>query len=137
MKCRHCQAEVTLPLVDLGCQPSSNAYLSADLLDAPETTHPLRAFVCEQCWLVQTEDFAAATDLFAQDYAYFSSTSTTWCDHAKAYVSMIVERLGLSRDLTIIMIAHRLSTTAYCDRVITVSAGDVCDSASPSGSSAS
>ncbi len=105
MKCRHCQAEVTLPLVDLGRQPSSNAYLSADLLNAPETTHPLRAFVCEQCWLVQTEDFAAATDLFARDYAYFSSTSTTWCDHAKAYVSMIVERLGLTSDNFVVEIA--------------------------------
>ena len=105
MKCRHCQAEVSLPLVDLGRQPSSNAYLSADLLDATETTHPLRAFVCEQCWLVQTEDFADPTDLFAHDYAYFSSTSTTWCDHAKAYVSMIAERLGLTNDNFVVEIA--------------------------------
>ena len=105
MKCRHCQAEVSLPLVDLGRQPSSNAYLSADLLDATETTHPLRAFVCEQCWLVQTEDFADPTDLFAHDYAYFSSTSTTWCDHAKAYVSMIAERLGLTHDTFVVEIA--------------------------------
>ena len=105
MKCRHCQAEVSLPLVDLGCQPSSNAYLSADLLNAPETTHPLRAFVCEQCWLVQTEDFAAATDLFAHDYAYFSSTSTTWCHHAAEYVDLIVERLRLSRDSFVVEIA--------------------------------
>ena len=105
MKCRHCQAEVSLPLVDLGRQPSSNAYLSADLLDATETTHPLRAFVCEQCWLVQTEDFADPTDLFAHDYAYFSSTSTTWCAHAKAYVSMIAERLGLTNDNFVVEIA--------------------------------
>jgi len=105
MKCRHCQAEVSLPLVDLGCQPSSNAYLSAALLDAPETIHPLRAFVCEQCWLVQTEDFAAATDLFARDYAYFSSTSTTWCAHAKGYVEMVVNRLGLTSDNFVVEIA--------------------------------
>ena len=105
MKCRHCQAEVSLPLVDLGHQPSSNAYLSSTLLDAPETTHPLRAFVCEQCWLVQTEDFAAATDLFADDYAYFSSTSTTWCNHARAYASMIAERLGLTNDNFVVEIA--------------------------------
>lgn len=105
MRCRHCQTEVSLPLVDLGRQPSSNAYLSAALLDAPETTHPLRAFVCEHCWLVQTEDFAASTDLFAHDYAYFSSTSTTWCSHAKAYVSMIIDRLGLTNDDFVVEIA--------------------------------
>lgn len=105
MKCRHCQAEVSLPLVDLGRQPSSNAYLSSALLDAPETTHPLRAFVCEGCWLVQTEDFAAPTDLFAHDYAYFSSISTTWCAHAKAYVSMIVDRLGLTSENFVVEIA--------------------------------
>ena len=105
MKCRHCQAEVSLPLVDLGRQPSSNAYLSSALLDAPETAHPLRAFVCEHCWLVQTEDFATATALFAHDYAYFSSTSTTWCAHAKAYVSMIVDRLGLTSENFVVEIA--------------------------------
>jgi hypothetical protein len=105
MKCRHCKEEVSLPLVDLGRQPSSNAYLSAELMDGPETTHPLRAFVCEQCWLVQTEDFATATDLFAHDYAYFSSTSTTWCDHAKAYVSMIAERLCVTSDNFVVEIA--------------------------------
>jgi SAM-dependent methyltransferase len=105
MKCLHCQGEVSLPLVDLGRQPSSNAYLSAALLDAPETTHPLRAFVCAHCSLVQTEDFAAVTDLFAHDYGYFSSTSTTWCGHAKAYVSMIIDRLGLTNDDFVVEIA--------------------------------
>jgi dTDP-4-dehydrorhamnose 3,5-epimerase len=103
--CRHCQAPLRLQLVDLGQQPSSNAYLSAAALDVPETTHPLRAYVCERCWLVQTEDFAAPTDLFAHDYAYFSSTSFTWSKHAAAYTAMIVDRLGLSRDSFVVEIA--------------------------------
>jgi len=79
VRCRHCEAALRLQLVDLGRQPSSNAYLSAAALDAPETTHPLRAYVCERCWLVQTEDFAAPTDLFAHDYAYFSSLLSRIC----------------------------------------------------------
>ena len=105
MRCRHCKKEVSLPLVDLGRQPSSNAYLSADLLGAPETTHPLRAFVCEHCWLVQTEDFAAPAELFVHDYAYFSSTSTTWCEHAREYVSHIVDRLHLGSEHFVVEIA--------------------------------
>jgi hypothetical protein len=105
MRCRHCKADVSLPLVDLGCQPSSNAYLSADLVHQPETTHPLRAFVCERCWLVQTEDYAAPPELFAHDYAYFSSTSTTWCAHASEYVAHIVDRLQLGRDHFVVEIA--------------------------------
>lgn len=105
VRCRHCQAALRLSLIDLGEQPSSNAYLSAAALDAPETTHPLRAYVCERCWLVQTEDFAAPTDLFARDYAYFSSTSFTWSKHAAAYTAMIVDRLGLSRDSFVVELA--------------------------------
>ena len=69
MKCRHCAAPVTLPLVDLGTAPPSNAYLSAAALHAPERWYPLRVLVCENCWLVQTEDFAEAHDLFDAEYA--------------------------------------------------------------------
>lgn len=105
LRCRHCQAALRTQLVDLGQQPWSNAYLTPDAIEGQETMHPLRAYVCEQCWLVQIEDFAAPADLFAHDYAYFSSTSTTWCDHAAAYVDMIVARLGLSRDKFVVEIA--------------------------------
>ena len=62
MKCRHCQAELTLSLVDLGSAPSSNAYLTQQTLHAPEKYFPLRVLVCTECWLVQTEDYAGAED---------------------------------------------------------------------------
>ena len=78
MKCRHCQAELTLPLVDLGSAPPSNAYLTKQTLHAPEKHFPLRVLVCTECWLAQTEDYAGADELFSADYAYFSSFSTTW-----------------------------------------------------------
>ena len=73
-RCRHCRAPLTLTLADLGSAPPSNAYLSAEDLEAPEVWYPLRVLVCEQCWLVQTQDFARADTLFRPDYAYFSSS---------------------------------------------------------------
>jgi SAM-dependent methyltransferase len=65
----------------------------------------LRVLVCEQCWLVQTEDFAEANELFAADYAYFSSFSTTWLAHAENYVATMVERFGLSLASTVVEVA--------------------------------
>ncbi|MDR3415432.1 MAG: class I SAM-dependent methyltransferase [Nevskia sp.] len=105
MKCRHCQAEVSLPLVDLGTSPPSNAYLSAQALSAPETYFPLRVLVCTGCWLVQTEDFTRAEELFSHDYAYFSSVSQSWLEHAARYAGMISARLGLGRDSLAIEVA--------------------------------
>ena len=75
MKCRHCGSELRLPFVDLGTAPPSNAYLTREQLSEPEKWYPLRVLVCENCWLVQTEDYVGAGDLFTDDYAYFSSVS--------------------------------------------------------------
>lgn len=105
MKCRHCGAELGLTLVDLGSAPPSNAYLSGSALHAPEKWFPLRALVCEQCWLVQTEDFAAADELFDDEYAYFSGYSRYWLEHCERYVADMVECLGLTADSHVVEIA--------------------------------
>ena len=105
MNCRHCQTPLTLPLVDLGSAPPSNAYLTEERLRAPETWYPLRVLVCTQCWLVQTQDFARADELFDADYAYFSSYSSTWLAHAERYVAAMVERFGLSANSHVVEIA--------------------------------
>ena len=105
MNCRHCGQGVEQTFVDLGASPPSNAYLTGDSLAAPETHYPLRVLVCTYCWLVQTQDFALAGELFNQDYAYFSSVSETWLAHAARYASMIIGRLGLDRDSRVIEIA--------------------------------
>jgi dTDP-4-dehydrorhamnose 3,5-epimerase len=105
LRCRHCRWELSRLLVDLGRQPSSNDYLPPDRLAAAETVLPLKAYVCERCWLVQTEDHTSREALFNHDYAYFSSTSFTWAKHAAAYVTKIVERLGLTRDDFVVEIA--------------------------------
>lgn len=105
MKCRHCRAELTLPLGDLGSAPPSNAYLTRQTLHEPEKYFPLRVLVCTQCWLVQTEDYAGADELFPADYAYFSSYSTTWLKHAEQYVADMVQRFALNTNSRIIEVA--------------------------------
>ncbi|BBZ69192.1 class I SAM-dependent methyltransferase [Mycobacterium paraseoulense] len=105
MKCRHCGTPVEHTFVDLGFAPPSNAYLEAEDLCNPEVHYPLRVKVCHQCWLVQTEDYARAEELFSADYAYFSSTSSSWLDHAAEYVAMITRRLQLGPENFVIEVA--------------------------------
>jgi SAM-dependent methyltransferase len=105
VKCRHCGAQLGLTLVDLGSAPPSNAYLTADKLQAPERYFPLRVLVCETCWLVQTEDFAKADELFDADYAYFSGYSSTWLAHSEAYVQSMAERFQLTAESYVIEVA--------------------------------
>lgn len=105
MKCRHCNSELRLPFLDLGNAPPSNAYLSEEGLRAPEVWFPLRLLVCDSCWLVQTEDHAGREALFTQDYAYFSSFSTTWLKHAERYVARMVERFGLDEGSRVVEVA--------------------------------
>lgn len=96
MKCRHCFSPLSLSFVDLGKAPPSNAYLSKQDLGKPEKKYPLRVLVCGNCWLVQTEDFVAVRKLFPPDYAYFSSTSKSWLNHAEKYCRHIVSDLRLT-----------------------------------------
>jgi 2-polyprenyl-3-methyl-5-hydroxy-6-metoxy-1,4-benzoquinol methylase len=105
MKCRHCHSDLRLVFADLGSAPPSNAYLSAETLRAPEKWFPLRVLVCETCWLVQTEDFAKADELFDADYAYFSGFSDTWLEHCKRYVGEMVDRFALGPDSHVVEIA--------------------------------
>ncbi len=105
MKCRHCGSALELSLLDLGSAPPSNAYLTREALHAPEQWFPLRVLVCETCWLVQTEDFTRADELFNADYAYFSGFSQSWLAHCDRYVSEIVPRLGLDAGSHVIEVA--------------------------------
>jgi SAM-dependent methyltransferase len=105
VKCRHCKADLSLPFLDLGSAPPSNAYLTSAGLRAPEVWYPLRLLVCERCWLVQTEDHAGRESLFSDTYAYFSSFSASWLAHAKAYVQAMQTRFGLTRDSLVSEIA--------------------------------
>jgi len=105
MKCRHCNAELSHAFLDLGFAPPSNAYLTKDDLTKPEKYYPLKVMVCDKCWLVQTEDYAQADELFDSEYAYFSSTSTGWLEHAKRYAEKIILELGLNENSLVIEVA--------------------------------
>ena len=105
MKCRHCNTELKHIFIDLGISPPSNAFLTKKALDKPEASYPLKVMVCDCCWLVQTEDFVRADEMFSMDYAYFSSFSTSWLNHAKSYVDSITSRLNLDENTTVVEIA--------------------------------
>lgn len=105
MNCRHCYTPLEHTFLDLGHAPPSNAYLKAEDLNAPELYFPLKLKVCTNCWLVQTEDYTRADELFNKDYAYFSSTSTSWLDHAARYSAMITEKLNLDTNSLVIEVA--------------------------------
>ena len=103
--CRHCGSPLTYEVIDLGHQPPSNAYLTPEQLAQPEITYPLKVFVCNHCWLVQLPAHAAAEELFTADYAYFSSTSSSWCAHAEQFVASSVERLALGPKSLVVELA--------------------------------
>ena len=105
MKCRHCEKELNYTFLDLGFAPPSNSYLSNADLTKPEKYYPLRVKVCDECWLVQTEDYAKADELFDSKYAYFSSTSASWLDHAALYSLKIIDRLKLSSESLVVEVA--------------------------------
>jgi SAM-dependent methyltransferase len=91
--------------VDLGSAPPSNAYLTEQMLHAPEKWFPLRVLVCEHCWLVQTEDFAQANELFDAEYAYFSGFSSSWLAHSERYVTDMMARFNLTADSHVVEVA--------------------------------
>ncbi len=105
MNCRHCCRPLEHVFLDLGFAPPSNAYLTEADLHVPETWFPLKLYVCDNCWLVQTIDYARADELFCHDYAYFSSTSSTWLEHARRYVETMRQRLVLNEDSFVIEVA--------------------------------
>jgi len=132
VKCRHCQAELRLPFLDLGHAPPSNAYLTEAALRGPETWFPLRILVCESCWLVQTEDHAGREALFTDDYAYFSSFSSSWLAHSRRYVDAMIGRFGLGKDS---MVAEIAANDGYLLQYVK-EAGIACYGVEPTASTA-
>jgi 2-polyprenyl-3-methyl-5-hydroxy-6-metoxy-1,4-benzoquinol methylase len=103
-KCRFCGAPLELSVADLGMSPLSNAYLTAGQLNQMEPFYPLHAWVCESCFLVQLEQFETPEHIFA-DYAYFSSYSDSWLQHAAAYTDAMIARFGFDSTSHIVEIA--------------------------------
>ncbi|HEY0695324.1 MAG TPA: class I SAM-dependent methyltransferase [Kribbella sp.] len=102
--CRLCGQPLTRTFVDLGMSPPCESYLRPDQLDDGETFYPLHVRICDNCLLVQLPAYVAAEDVFS-DYAYFSSYSTSWVEHAKRFVTDMVERLRLGPDSFVVEVA--------------------------------
>ena len=94
--CRHCGSKLGLTLANLGLSPVANDYVDPANYARAEPFYPLEALVCRECRLVQTCDMLAAEDIFRADYAYFSSHSSSWLDHARTYVEDMTRRFGLT-----------------------------------------
>ncbi len=105
MKCRHCGTTLSHKFIDLGSSPPSNAYLTDQTMQEPEKWFPLKVMLCDNCWLVQTEDFVGAGEMFSEEYAYFSSFSTYWLAHARTYVDKMINRFGLTSESLVAEIA--------------------------------
>jgi len=103
--CRHCKTPLKNKILDLGNHPPSNAYLKREELFLPEITYPLKVFLCSNCWLTQIPEYIKPDNLFTPEYAYFSSTSSSWCNHAKKYVNNAISRLSLDKNSFVLEIA--------------------------------
>ncbi|MBE8517677.1 class I SAM-dependent methyltransferase [Amycolatopsis sp. H6(2020)] len=102
--CRLCGSTNTASVVDLGATPPCERFLPAEQLDEPEATFPLHLKVCTDCWLAQIPPLIDPDDTFTE-YAYFSSFSTSWVEHAKRFVDGAVERLGLGEKSFVVEVA--------------------------------
>ena len=104
-KCRFCNTKLRHTFSDLGFSPPSNSFLNKVDLLIPEKYYPLKVQVCENCYLVQINEFAKHDEIFNDNYAYFSSFSSSWLKHAKEYTEMMTEKLGLNSSSLVIEIA--------------------------------
>src|SRR5881296_832821 len=94
-RCRFCGLNLQHTFVDLGMSPLCESFISLDRLNEMEQFYPLHVYVCENCLLVQLEKYVSPEEIFSE-YAYFSSYSDSWLEHAKNYTEMIVRRLNLN-----------------------------------------
>lgn len=102
--CRLCGSDDLASVLDLGATPPCELFLTAEQLDEPETTYPLHLRVCQNCWLAQIPPLITPEETFTE-YAYFSSYSTSWVEHARRFVDQAVDRLGLRSDSFVVEVA--------------------------------
>lgn len=103
--CRSCSAPVTHSFVDLGIMPLANSYIQPEQLNTPENCFPLHAKVCSQCFLVQLDHDIPANHIFTADYAYFSSYSQSWLEHAQRFTEQVIPRFNLNANSLVIEVA--------------------------------
>ncbi len=104
-ECRFCTATLATIFADLGVSPIANDFIAADRLDRMEPFYPLRAYVCDRCFLVQLGEFESPEAIFADDYAYFSSYSTSWLAHSERFTEYVTSRFGLDSSKKVVELA--------------------------------
>ena len=102
--CRFCDTKLSYSFVDLGMSPLSNSYITQEKLSEKENFYPLHAYVCDTCFLVQLDEFESPENIFS-DYAYFSSYSKSWLEHAQNYTSDMITRFGFDESSMVVEIA--------------------------------
>ncbi|MGD9597429.1 MAG: methyltransferase domain-containing protein [Steroidobacteraceae bacterium] len=102
--CRFCGTELSHTFVDLGMSPLCQTHIEPYQLNHMERFYPLHVWVCGTCYLVQLEEYVAPDAIFS-DYAYFSSYSESWVEHARQYAEQMIARLALSKDSLVMEIA--------------------------------
>jgi SAM-dependent methyltransferase len=102
--CRFCDGLLTDTVVDLGMSPLCESYLRPDQLNAMEAFYPLHVLVCRQCWLVQLEQYVTTEHIFSE-YAYFSSFSDSWVQHARDYTEAVIDRFSLGTHSHVVELA--------------------------------
>jgi len=105
MRCRFCGTELVHIFIDLVNSPASNSFLSRDQLNEPEIFYPLKVYTCHKCFLIQIDEYKKSDAIFDSQYAYFSSYSSTWLQHAKQYTDMMIDRFGFNSSSQVIEIA--------------------------------
>lgn len=105
MKCRFCNTELKNEFIDLVNSPASNSFLTKEQLNEPETFYPLKVFTCENCFLVQVDEYKKSGEIFNSDYVYFSSFSKSWLQHSKEYTEKMTSRFGLDSNSLVVEIA--------------------------------
>jgi hypothetical protein len=105
MHCRFCNTKLEKVFIDLVNSPASNAFLSAEQLNEPETFFPLKVFVCEKCRLVQVDEYQKSDAIFNSEYVYFSSYSTSWLAHCQAYSELMISRFKFDQSSLVVEIA--------------------------------
>jgi SAM-dependent methyltransferase len=103
-RCRFCGAALRLTFVDLGMSPLCETYPAGADLKRGETYYPLHVYVCEECWLVQLEEYASPDKIFSE-YAYFSSYSDSWLKHCEEYCQAMRSRFGLGPQSFVVEVA--------------------------------
>ncbi|RIV22294.1 methyltransferase domain-containing protein [Fibrisoma montanum] len=105
MNCRFCQTTLNHVFIDLINSPASNSFLTEAQLNDPEIYYPLKVYTCPTCFLVQVDEYKKSDAIFSNNYAYFSSFSSSWLAHSKHYVDLMTERFNLTSDSQVIELA--------------------------------